>query len=109
MYSKKQRIAALIGIILLAALYLLTLVFAVFDLDGSGNLFKTSLFATIALPILIWVYIWMYGIWRRKHTPASFDFMEGLKPESPSDLTDTPVLGDMPETQESEKEKAGCQ
>lgn len=90
MYSKKQRIAALIGIILLAALYLLTLVSAIFDLDGSGNLFKTCLFATVALPILIWVYIWMYGMWRKKHTPASFDFMEGLKSDNPPDLTDEP-------------------
>lgn len=90
MYSKKQRIAALAGIILLAVLYLLTLVFAIFDLDGSGNLFKTCLFATVALPILIWVYIWMYGIWRQKHTPASFDFMEGLKSDTPSGLTDKP-------------------
>lgn len=102
MYSKKQRIAALAGIILLAALYLLTLVSAIFNLDGSGNLFKTCLFATVALPILIWLYIWLYGIWSKKHTPASFDFMEGLKSDNPPDLTDTPSPKDS-------SEKAGCQ
>lgn len=82
MYSKKQRIAALCGIILLAALYVFTLIAAIFNFDGTGNLLKACLFATIAVPILIWVYIWMYGVWKKKHTMASFDFMEGLKEET---------------------------
>lgn len=79
MHSKKQRIAALCGIILLVALYIFTLIAAIFNFDGTGNLLKACLFATIAVPILIWVYIWMYGVWTKKHTPASFDFMEDLK------------------------------
>ena len=107
MYSKKQRLAALIGIILLAVLYLLTLVFAIFDLDGSGILCKTCLFATIALPILIWVYIWMYGIWTKKHTPASFDFMEGLQPDETPDLADT-VKSEIPQVSETESPVPPC-
>lgn len=91
MYSKKQRIAALVGIILLAALYLFTLIAAIFNFDGTGNLLKACLFATIAIPILIWVYIWMYGVWKQKHTPASFDFMEDLKAGGD---TDGQVTGD---------------
>jgi amino acid permease len=79
MYSKKQRIAALCGIILLVALYLFTLIAAIFQFDATGNLLKACLFATIAVPILIWVYIWMYGVWTQKHTPASFDFMQDMK------------------------------
>lgn len=84
MYSKKQRIAALIGIILLMALYVFTLIAAIFNFDGTGNLLIACLFATIAIPILIWIYIWLYGVWTQKHTPASFDFMEGLKNEAES-------------------------
>lgn len=91
MYSKKQRIAALVGIILLAALYLFTLIAAIFNFDGTGDLLKACLFATIAIPILIWVYIWMYGVWKQKHTPASFDFMEDLKAGGD---TDGQVTGD---------------
>lgn len=100
MYSKKQRIAALAGIILLAALYLFTLIAAIFNFDGTGNLLKACLFATIAIPILIWVYIWMYGAWKQKHTPASFDFMEDLKAGGDTDGqitgsdTDSQVTGD---------------
>lgn len=59
MYSKKQRIAALCGIILLAGLYIFTLIAAIFNFDGTGNLLKASLFATVAVPILIWIYMWL--------------------------------------------------
>lgn len=79
MYSKKQRAAALCGIILLAGLYIFTLIAAIFNFDGTGNLLKACLFATVAIPILIWVYIWMYGVYTKKHTPASFDFMKDLE------------------------------
>lgn len=84
MYSKKQRIAALFGIILLAGLYLFTLIAAIFDFDGTGGLLRACLFATVAVPILIWVYIWLYGVWTKKHTPASIDFMKDLKDEKKS-------------------------
>lgn len=61
MYSKKQRIAALIGIIFLVLLYVATLICAIFDFDGSGKLFQACLYASIAVPILLWIYIWLYG------------------------------------------------
>ena len=60
MYSKKQRIAAIIGVIALVLLYVFTLIAAIFNFDGTGTLLKIALFCTIAIPILIWVYIWMY-------------------------------------------------
>lgn len=84
MYSKKQRIAALCGIVLLIGLYVFTLIAAIFDFDGTGNLLKASLVATVAVPILIWVYIWMYGVYTKKHTPASFDFMKDKGGENDS-------------------------
>ncbi len=66
MYSKKQRIAALCGIILLVGLYIFTLIAAIFDFDGTGNLLKACLVATIVIPVLIWVYIWIYNILNKK-------------------------------------------
>lgn len=91
MHSKRQRIAAWIGIIILAALYLSTLIFAIFDFDGKGILFHSSLIATIAVPILIWIYIWMYGLLTQKHTMASmdYDFTAGINPEENSDQTNS--------------------
>lgn len=80
MYSKNQRRAALIGVILLAMLFVATLITAIFNFDGEGKLFKAFLFATIAVPILIWVYIWLYGVITKKRTMASvFPEIEGLE------------------------------
>lgn len=56
-----RQIAAIAGIVMLALLYLVTLVVAVVDSSASGNLLWMCLFATIAIPILIWIYIWLYG------------------------------------------------
>ena len=61
MYSKKQRILAIIGIAALVLLYIITLICAIFNFDGAGRMFKVSLFATIFIPIILWLYIWMYG------------------------------------------------
>lgn len=74
MHSKGQRIAAWIGIISLVLLYISALIFAIFDFDGKGVLIRTSLFATVAIPILVWIYIWMYGALTQKHTMASIDY-----------------------------------
>lgn len=88
MYSKKQRFAALLGIILLVLLYIVTLICAIFDFDGSGKLFMICLFATIAVPILIWLYVWMYGKLTNKKTFADFSNMDD-ETDSASDSAET--------------------
>ena len=72
-YSKPQRIAAMIGIIALFGLAITTLVVAI--VDKTGRLFQSFLMLTIAAPILMWIYIWLYGKYARSHTIASFDLM----------------------------------
>lgn len=71
-----RRIAALIGVALLAALYLVTLIVAIFDQDNSGSLFGACLAATVAIPLLLWIYIWLYGKLTGKHTMADPDLGE---------------------------------
>ena len=80
--AQKQRkrrtptqIAALICVILLVAMYLVTFVVACLDLGDSGRLFANCLLITIALPILLWIYIWLYGIYQNKHNMASLDIL----------------------------------
>lgn len=68
-----KQVVALAGVILLAALYLVTLAVAIFDQDNSGRLFQACLVGTITIPLLIWVYVWMYGKLRGKHTMADLD------------------------------------
>ncbi len=57
-----KQIAALLCVILLASVYLLTLLAACLDFPGADKMFVTCLYATIGLPILLWLYIWLYGI-----------------------------------------------
>jgi len=71
-----RQIVAWIGIILLLALYLITLLVAIFDTSSSGKFFGLSLFATVAIPLLIWIYTWMYGKLTGKHTIADFDIKD---------------------------------
>ncbi len=86
-----RQIVAMAGVILLVLLYAATLVIAIVDGSSSGRLFWICLFATIAIPILIWVYTWMYGKLTGRKTMANLDFSTGKeesaeapKPESPA-------------------------
>ena len=71
-----KQIVALAGVILLAALYIVTLFAAVFNPDGAGMLFRGCLAATIVIPVLIWGYIWMYGKLTNRHTMADLDILQ---------------------------------
>ncbi len=63
---KMKRILAIIGIIILVALYGLTLVFALCDFDNWFNLLSASVVATVLIPIIIWLYIRMSEIRHNK-------------------------------------------
>ncbi|MBR6316743.1 MAG: hypothetical protein IKR58_07065 [Lachnospiraceae bacterium] len=69
-YSKKQRIAAIIGLALTFALLIGLVLSALFD--QGGRLFQAFLFASIGVPILCWIYIWLYGRMTGKKTIADF-------------------------------------
>lgn len=65
-----KQIAALICVILLASVYLLTLLAACLDFPGSDKMFAACLYATIGLPILLWLYIWLYGVMKDRREGA---------------------------------------
>lgn len=86
-----RQIVAMAGVILLVLLYVITLVVAIVDSSASGRLFWICLFATIAIPILIWVYTWMYGKLTGRKTMTDPNFNAGkngtadaANPESPA-------------------------
>ena len=58
MKIKGKQIAAILGIVALVGLYIATFIFAIIDSPNSGRMFQASLFATIAIPILLWIYLW---------------------------------------------------
>lgn len=59
-YRKAKQTAAWICILSLIALYIATFLTAILDAPGSGTLFRTCLGATIVLPTLLWMYLWLY-------------------------------------------------
>lgn len=55
-----KRILALIAAVLLAVLYICTLIFAMMDSSWAYSMFRISLFCTIAIPVLLYAMILVY-------------------------------------------------
>ena len=62
---KAKRILALIGAILLALLYVSTLIFALMKSPRWYGLFKASVGATILVPVLIFAYTLIYRLLKK--------------------------------------------
>lgn len=88
-----KQIAAIIGIVLLLALYLITLIVAFVDQSASKSLFQVCLFGTVAIPVLIWIYIWMYGKLTQKRTIADTDLTGSAAADIDMRSTDMPGAG----------------
>lgn len=65
-----KQILAIAGIILLAALYLATLILALTDNSSSMQMFYASIVATVIIPVLLWAYSFIYRL-IRKNKPES--------------------------------------
>ena len=76
MKDKIKRTGALIGVILLVGSIIATLIMAIMGYTFENALFMGLVVADICLPILLWVYIWLFGKLTGKHTMASFDLMQ---------------------------------
>lgn len=64
--KKTKRILAIIGAVLLVALYGSTLVFAIFDHTKSLGFLKASIACTILLPVLLYAYTIIYKLINKK-------------------------------------------
>ncbi|MCM1089875.1 MAG: hypothetical protein NC092_02645 [Butyrivibrio sp.] len=56
-----KQVVAMVGVVLLVLMYVLTLVMAVIDTSASGRFFMLSLGCTFVIPVIIFLYSWMYG------------------------------------------------
>ncbi len=61
-----KKVVAIIGIIILVSLYIITLIVAILDKSGSAQLFKACIYATIMIPLLIYIYMWIYNLMKKK-------------------------------------------
>ena len=77
-----KQVVAIGAIVLLVLMYVISLILAIFDNTASGVMFRASLVGTFAIPLLAWVYIWMYGKLSRKHTIADFDLRKDPEADS---------------------------
>ncbi len=58
--NKFKRILAIIGAIVLILMYLLLLIFVIIDVAGWQRYFFACLGATIIIPVILWINIYMY-------------------------------------------------
>lgn len=70
-----KRIAAVVCIAALLAMYLITLALALTASPGTGGMFRASLLLTIALPVFCWIFIWAVGVLTHKKTIASVNLL----------------------------------
>ena len=70
--KKIKRLMAIAGILLLAALYVITLVLALTDDPNTMNAFRASIYCTVLMTVRIWAYTFIYKLLKnnRPGTPA---------------------------------------
>ena len=75
-YSKPQRIAALVSVVLIVAVYIFNFVLSLLVTAWAKTLFRISFGATLVIPLLAWFYIWLFGKLTHKETIADFNFFK---------------------------------
>ena len=60
--KKIKQILAIIGVIILAGLYISTIVCAVSASENFMNMLMTSIYASVIIPVLIWAYSFIYKL-----------------------------------------------
>ena len=65
-----RQILAIAGIVILVLLYAALLFSAIFDRSETFDLFFICLFATMAVPLLLWIYIRLFDNVRRRREEA---------------------------------------
>lgn len=69
--STPKQVAALLCVIILVLMYVITLIIACLDFQGAGKMFAACLLTTIALPILLWLCIWFYGVMKDRQSAVN--------------------------------------
>jgi len=55
--DKIKKYVALATVVILVLLYIITFVLSIIDSSASGQMFMASLFATVTLPLIVWVIL----------------------------------------------------
>ncbi len=79
--NASRRIVALGGVILLVLLYIVALLVAIFDSSQGMKLFAFCIGATLAVPLMIWIYTWLYGKFTGKPNITDGEFKVNFEEE----------------------------
>ena len=60
--KRTRQILAIIGIVILVGLYITTLVLAIVNNEYTKRFFTASIICTVVIPVLIYVYQWLYKL-----------------------------------------------
>lgn len=77
--KKVRRITALVGVIALLALYVYTLVLAIFGSEQTMNMLVTAIVATVVLPTLLWTYSFIYKLLKNNYSEEARENLERMR------------------------------
>lgn len=66
--KKLKRILAILGVIILAGMYLTTLILAICGDSNTMNAFVASVVATAVIPVLLWAYSMIYRLLKEHYS-----------------------------------------
>ncbi len=62
MNKRLKQIFAIIGLVIIAGLYITTLVLALIGSESTRHLFTASIIATVIIPVFLYVISWIYKL-----------------------------------------------
>lgn len=60
MKGRGKQIAAIAAIVIIVALYIVTLILGITNNENTSRWFTAAITATVVLPVMAWVYIWIF-------------------------------------------------
>ena len=73
---KLKRFFAIAGIVLLAGMYVATLIFSIIQGEMAAGLFRASLICTIVVPVFIYIYTMLFKNMKNKRDSYKIDDYE---------------------------------
>ncbi|MBR1743190.1 MAG: hypothetical protein IJ733_15240 [Lachnospiraceae bacterium] len=77
--KKLKRILAWIAVVILVGLYITTVVMAILVTPNTVHMFRTSVMATIMVPIMMYVVLFLYRLIHPEDTEDSFEKNKGIE------------------------------
>ncbi len=66
MYQKIKRLLALLAVIIILLLYLAAFILSLFHNEKTEELLMISLVATVVIPVLLYIYLWLFRLFQKK-------------------------------------------